>query len=424
MKSLGDRTNAITPYKNDADFALQAKIIIPLASVPIDGLEQVVDNLAGHIPDELQLLLDWFEDSYVVVKIVEVVLKAELGMAHATIWKLIESLRKVQHAGDLFYEQLVAGHQPPQKLKKLRDADERIAEIVSKSSGELIHSAARLTSLRCFNKSASTNKTEIDVCPFFYKDHGVQEIPHVNRFKRLCFGLSCSPFLVMCVIRYHARKYQNKFPETVNEILENICVDDLLLMKKDDPQRCGQRFAYNCLINGFLCLKLGNLDLVAQKPGWLRQSIYISINHRRKLLRLLREQDNESFENVLNQLKIAYYAPPLNEDLPLFTRKGWIEYIIRRKVEMIKEDKLRAHHEILKKRREIFLTEKEPLLAALNEEEKAILEELNAVVNQSSEPLKVAGEYAGHEIDQISENEMHSYYYMPNKLETERIYLD
>ncbi|XP_003378788.1 conserved hypothetical protein [Trichinella spiralis] len=118
-------------------------------------------------------------------------------MAHATIWKLIESLRKVQHAGDLFYEQLVAGHQPPQKLKKLRDADERIAEI----------------------------------------DHGVQEIPHVNRFKRLCFGLSCSPFLVMCVIRYHARKYQNKFPETVNEILENICVDDLLLMKKDDPQR-------------------------------------------------------------------------------------------------------------------------------------------------------------------------------------------
>ncbi|XP_003372330.1 conserved hypothetical protein [Trichinella spiralis] len=131
-----------------------------------------------------------------------------------------------------------------------------------------------------------------------------------------------------------------------------------------------------------------NITSTDQKPGWLRQSIYISINHRRKLLRLLREQDNESFENVLNQLKIAYYAPPLNEDLPLFTRKGWIEYIIRRKVEMIKEDKLRAHHEILKKRREIFLTEKEPLLAALNEEEKAILEELNAVVNQSSEPLK------------------------------------
>ncbi|KRY08754.1 hypothetical protein T12_16676, partial [Trichinella patagoniensis] len=103
-----------TRYKNDADFALQAKIIIPLASVPIDGLKQVVDNLAGHLPDKLQPLFDWFEDSYVgrqnrrvavednrINNYAEAAyrrLKAELGMAHATIWKLIESLRKVQHA--------------------------------------------------------------------------------------------------------------------------------------------------------------------------------------------------------------------------------------------------------------------------------------------------------------------------------------
>ncbi|KRX70415.1 hypothetical protein T06_14308 [Trichinella sp. T6] len=102
-----------TKYKNDADFG--SKIIISLASVPIDGLEQVVDNLAGHLPDKLQPLLDWSEDSYVgrqnrrdvavednrINNYAEAAyrrLKAELGMAHATIWKLIESLRKVQHA--------------------------------------------------------------------------------------------------------------------------------------------------------------------------------------------------------------------------------------------------------------------------------------------------------------------------------------
>ncbi|KRZ49519.1 hypothetical protein T02_13907 [Trichinella nativa] len=91
--------------------------------------------------------------------------------------------------------------------------------------------------MKQINLITRTNKAETDVCRFLYKDHAVQEIPHVNRFKRLCFGLSCSPFLVMCVIRHHARKYQNKFPETVNEILENMRVHDLVLIKMDDPQR-------------------------------------------------------------------------------------------------------------------------------------------------------------------------------------------
>ncbi|KRZ03044.1 hypothetical protein T11_632, partial [Trichinella zimbabwensis] len=43
-----------TRYKNDADFALQGKMVIALAFVPTDGLEQAIDNLAGHLPDELQ----------------------------------------------------------------------------------------------------------------------------------------------------------------------------------------------------------------------------------------------------------------------------------------------------------------------------------------------------------------------------------
>ncbi|KRY76798.1 hypothetical protein T4A_9173 [Trichinella pseudospiralis] len=56
-------------------------------------------------------------------------LKAELGMAHLAIWKLIYSLRKVQHATDLFYEQLVANHQPLKQLKKYRESDKRIVQI-------------------------------------------------------------------------------------------------------------------------------------------------------------------------------------------------------------------------------------------------------------------------------------------------------
>ncbi|KRZ02278.1 hypothetical protein T11_4168 [Trichinella zimbabwensis] len=136
-------------YKNDADFALQAQMVIPLAFVPTEGIEQAINNLAGHLSDERQPLLDWFEESYVgrrngrggvgrspMLPLVMWLiyhqdvdgdsrtnnyaeaayrrLKAKLGMAHLTIWKLIDSLHK-----------LVAGHHPPQKLQKYRDADER-----------------------------------------------------------------------------------------------------------------------------------------------------------------------------------------------------------------------------------------------------------------------------------------------------------
>jgi len=65
-----------------------------------------------------------------------------------------------------------------------------------------------------------------------------------------------------------------------------------------------------------------------QKPGWLRQTIQMAIDTRRRLLRILRQQDEQSFENVLKQLKIAYHVQPLPEDLPKHTRKGWIEHVV------------------------------------------------------------------------------------------------
>lgn len=57
-------------------------------------------------------------------------LQNELGMQHPTIWKFIVGLKKVQRGRDLYYEQLIAGHEPPVKLKKYRQADERIKAIV------------------------------------------------------------------------------------------------------------------------------------------------------------------------------------------------------------------------------------------------------------------------------------------------------
>lgn len=57
-------------------------------------------------------------------------LQQELGVTHPTIWKFIDSLRKVQKGRDAYYEQLVAGNPPPLKLKKYREADRRILFLV------------------------------------------------------------------------------------------------------------------------------------------------------------------------------------------------------------------------------------------------------------------------------------------------------
>lgn len=46
-----------------------------------------------------------------------------------------------------------------------------------------------------------------------------------------------------------------------------------------------------------------------KRPKWLKHKIYLVIAYRRKLLRLLREQDLPEFEKVLETLKISMIMP-------------------------------------------------------------------------------------------------------------------
>lgn len=152
-------------YNNDPDFALHAKMVISLAFVPINDLDRYVDELANELSAELLPLLEWLEDTYIgrlnrrgngrrppvfppeVWNLYDRVLtdedrtnnhaeaahrrlQAELGVDHPTIWKLILGLQKVQRGRDAYYEQLVAGNEPPAKLRKYRLADDRIKRIV------------------------------------------------------------------------------------------------------------------------------------------------------------------------------------------------------------------------------------------------------------------------------------------------------
>ena len=57
-------------------------------------------------------------------------LQTELQMDHPSIWRLIEGLKRIQKGRDVFYERMVAGHAPPAKRRKYRQADERLLNLV------------------------------------------------------------------------------------------------------------------------------------------------------------------------------------------------------------------------------------------------------------------------------------------------------
>ncbi|XP_050517464.1 uncharacterized protein LOC126892075 [Diabrotica virgifera virgifera] len=152
-------------YNNDADFALHARMITSLAFIPVHDLDNAIEELSHSLPPELEPLLQWFEDTYVGrpnrrgngrrpaifgpelwsvhnrvlsdtdrtnnhAEAAHRRLQIELSMNHPSIWKLIDGLKTVQRGRDMFFEQLVAGNEPPTKRSKYTLADVRIKNLV------------------------------------------------------------------------------------------------------------------------------------------------------------------------------------------------------------------------------------------------------------------------------------------------------
>lgn len=153
-------------YNNNIDFCLNAKMILALAFVPIERIDDYLDSLSENLSEEHIPLLNWLEDSYIGrmnrrgnnrrspifppemwnlyrrtlnnedrtnnhAEASNRRLQAELNMDHPSIWKLITALKKIQKSRDTYLESLIAGHSAPAKLKKYRDADQRILRIVN-----------------------------------------------------------------------------------------------------------------------------------------------------------------------------------------------------------------------------------------------------------------------------------------------------
>lgn len=52
-------------YNNEPEFALQARMVVAIAFVPLHAIDQAIDALADHVPAELQPVINWFEDNYI-----------------------------------------------------------------------------------------------------------------------------------------------------------------------------------------------------------------------------------------------------------------------------------------------------------------------------------------------------------------------
>ncbi|KRY46310.1 hypothetical protein T03_7423 [Trichinella britovi] len=72
-----------------------------------------------------------------------------------------------------------------------------------------------------------------DVTRFVWRKQG-EEMPRIYRFRRLPFGLCCSPFLAMSAVQDLAVNHRTEYPETANEVLRNMYVDDILLSCDDE----------------------------------------------------------------------------------------------------------------------------------------------------------------------------------------------
>ncbi|TKR92197.1 hypothetical protein L596_006896 [Steinernema carpocapsae] len=144
-----------------------------------------------------------------------------------------------------------------------------------------------------------------------------------------------------------------------------------------------------------------------KKPTWLTHRLWLMVDYRRKLLRQLREQDAEAFDEVLRTLKIAFHVPV--EQVGPKTRKAWSERQLRVRVEAEKEARLKELHTKLKEGRDEKMAALDNKLESLEKEEQSIKARLDAILELEGKSTKdVVGIYKPHLIDAVSETSIHS----------------
>ena len=166
MRRHLSKNGLVQRYNTELRFALHARMIVALAFVPIDNLDDAFDALSKELPNELTPVLNWLEDNYIgrpgrnncrsrpalfppeiwsmyqrtisgvdrtnnPAKAAHRRLKRELYVVHPSIWKFTDGLRRVQKGRDFTYEQYVRGEPGPVKRREYILADQLLLTTVN-----------------------------------------------------------------------------------------------------------------------------------------------------------------------------------------------------------------------------------------------------------------------------------------------------
>ncbi|KRY40769.1 hypothetical protein T01_2789 [Trichinella spiralis] len=177
------------------------------------------------------------------------------GKRHLGFYELLQLLIDEQGSTETLIQQVTSGRVTASDLqiknKKYEELQQRITALTAEYDGEArVRAATNEILLQKSRRShwgsrfyppfpqIGLNEQDRDVCRFLWRSRDVREAPRIYRFKRLCFGLSSSPFLAVYIIGHHVKKYQHQFPEVSNEVLENMYVDDLLFLVDEEESAC------------------------------------------------------------------------------------------------------------------------------------------------------------------------------------------
>ncbi|CAF2981208.1 unnamed protein product [Rotaria socialis] len=154
-----------TKYKEDENFRLNVKMLIGLAYLPLSDVITGFDLVAGEFDDDADDLLDYFEKTWIgeprrrgagrkkpqfdhaLWNVYDRVITdlprsnnsvegwhnafaSRVTVAHPTIKKLVEKIRREQSKFEIDIAHLLQGHQPKPKKACYRKLDERIARLV------------------------------------------------------------------------------------------------------------------------------------------------------------------------------------------------------------------------------------------------------------------------------------------------------